>query len=506
MKKANKVIIPNRGFSEQEQSTPTILRALSNETSFLIVFLFYSLYSWLGPVMYRSYLAYPLALWGAILFIAQIIRFKLSYIKHNIFGILFVLSYTVTISINLYRGKVLDQIQTLVWVVIFSLLIYSVSYRADRIRKNLKAIGVAFQIMTFITASISLYTYYSGMEPWYTMPDGTIALVAFLQNRLFGIYIDPNFGAFFACISLFFGFCYWLLGKRRAWSTILVTISMIVQFLYIGLSYSRTGWGCLVVEMILVMVAFTVKLYRKAKQSGKKKTFVIKTIIRVLLTVILLLAVWRPLWDLSRLDTMIQLYGPQLFPKQFESYQERQKSKKKNKKTDKEKKILEILEKSARSDTAASTRERIELAGEAIELLKASPVFGVGDRNILEASKQYIPGTKLANGKVPHNAILFLTLSGGLVALLLNLVWLIYAFIKWIRGLRKYTGEFDLELWMMGLPVILCMVAGIFLQDLYLTMSPASFFFWLFLGACVVLGDQAIRLKKVSKNKGAERS
>ena len=36
--------------------------------------------------------------------------------------------------------------------------------------------------------------------------------------------------------------------------------------------------------------------------------------------------------------------------------------------------------------------------------------------------------------------------------------------------------------WYAAIPIIICLVSSLFLQDLFLTMSPSSVIFWFFIG------------------------
>ena len=103
--------------------------------------------------------------------------------------------------------------------------------------------------------------------------DHSYALVGLLNNRLFGIYIDPNFGALFATLSIYFSLYYFLKEKRKIWQTFFNVVNIIVQILYIGLSYSRTGLLIAITTGILYIIGYVVTA---VKQKTYKTNVLVK--------------------------------------------------------------------------------------------------------------------------------------------------------------------------------------------------------------------------------------
>ena len=109
-----------------------------------IPFLCYAFVSWLGPVRNLQFLSYPFAAWAALIFITKMAVYKWPFIRFNIPGFLFALSYAATLLLNRHFGQFGTQIRSLVWICVFNLLIYSTAWNREKLRFNLCAVSIAY--------------------------------------------------------------------------------------------------------------------------------------------------------------------------------------------------------------------------------------------------------------------------------------------------------------------------------------------------------------------------
>ncbi|HHX37914.1 MAG TPA: O-antigen ligase family protein, partial [Clostridiaceae bacterium] len=144
-----------------------------------------------------------------------------------------------------------------------------------------------------------------------------------------------------------------------------------------------------------------------------------------------------------------------------------------------------FIDQDRRRNTISSSRERLDLMQESILLWRNYPIFGVGDRNVQKAANLHMQNSLLVLGKVPHNGYIFVLLSGGISGTIILFTWLIWIFYKWLQAIRNKA--FDLRLWFHAIPVIICGISALFLQDIFLIMSPTALIFWLNLGICANL-------------------
>ena len=108
-------------FRPQKEKNGGLIGALSNETPFLAVFLIYAFYSWLAIAWFTQYIAVPLVLWAGLIFVAKIVKSKGTFLKQNIFGLLWCILYGITILLNRHYSPIMEQ-------VLFGLAIYFLRY------------------------------------------------------------------------------------------------------------------------------------------------------------------------------------------------------------------------------------------------------------------------------------------------------------------------------------------------------------------------------------------
>ena len=241
---------------------------ISNETLHCC---FYDLYvlSWLAFAYAFQLFSYPLLAWAAVLFIGQFIRFGVPYLKYNRFGILFAVGYLLTLFVNRSDGLGLEHIKTLGWIFLFFILTYSFAYRKDKLKTNLmrSASPSDFDVVSGIA---SLVTYYLNWYYWLILPDGTLRIVGFVNGkRLFGVYRDPNFASILAILAIVFGFiAVFNRWQNRKFSLVLLVANVIVQVMFISLSYSRTGIIGLALAGIMIGIAYLVRARRRVRSGN----------------------------------------------------------------------------------------------------------------------------------------------------------------------------------------------------------------------------------------------
>lgn len=485
----------------EKKTVPPVLKALSNETPFLVVFLCISFYAWLAPAVYSNYLSYAIVVWAAVLMLAKLLVHGPKILKTSLFGIGLALAYVVTLALNLRYGHLMVQIRSLIWIGMFSIIVYGSALIRKKLYHNTKVLVATFVSLTFLASLVSLISYYTEWDYFLKLPDGTIALVGFFNQRLFGVYIDPNFGAMFATLSILASFAYYLFSRRKkVLFSIFAAVNLIVQYLFIGLSFSRTGLILFSFSAVYIAIAYFVRARRRPKVKKSAPRLIVRVVVQTLTVALLAVMLWKPVWtkeitlqvssiiataftptgstqtngeDIDDDDTgKGKKKGKELTEAELEKEEQRRKAREET---------MRLFEQQERKDSSASSDERWALLKESFELWRHAKWFGHGDRNLEQVALELLPDSLMARGKVPHNSFALLLVAGGLVSTLIVLAWLIYVFIVWLRALIR--TRFDLKTWMMALPVLVCLASGMALQDLFLTMSPSSFIFWFMLGA-----------------------
>jgi hypothetical protein len=529
----------------QEKRTPGLLiRMISNETPFIVVFMIYTFLSWLAFAYAFQLFSYPLLAWAAVLFIGQFIRFGVPYLKYNRFGILFAVGYLLTLFVNRSDGLGLEHIKTLGWIFLFFILTYSFAYRKDKLKTNFNALSITFQILTLLAGIASLVTYYLNWYYWLILPDGTLRIVGFVNGkRLFGVYRDPNFASILAILAIVFGFiAVFNRWQNRKFSLVLLVANVIVQVMFISLSYSRTGIIGLALAGIMIGIAYLVRARRRVRSGELSRRKWSVGLVAVFSTLLIgLFLVLNPVWNSSNFYRLT--HGGETLPTEelkpeltwmegvnFDQFVQSPTGSKGAEPGKMSPPSLEIpkvvryrptesttlapediiettkkVKKKAdagapvRDDMDASSQERLVLMGEAIQIWSHAPIFGTGDRNLHIFAERVEPDTLTAKaGKVPHNAYLYLLVCAGGLGTLIMFVWHAILFIRLLKAFKR-RGGFDEVLWSLLIPIVILFFSGLLLQDLYLANSPGSFIFWFCLGMIHVLTETALRSDPESK-------
>ena len=129
---------------------------------------------------------------------------------------------------------------------------------------------------------------------------------------------------------------------------------------------------------------------------------------------------------------------------------------------------------------------RLELWEDGFRLIKYSPIFGFGDRNIFQKAAELTPGSTLEKQYV-HNGFIHMLLSGGIVAVITMVILLFLILIdilKVIFGSNVFTAKYYIY-GCMTLIVGACLVTSIFLTELFYQNSFISTIFWMYMGFVV---------------------
>ena len=277
---------------------PRLRIVLTNEIIFVISFFTFSMINWFGPVYGLNFLSYGFAAWAIFIFFSRIWLDRTRYLLHNIGGIVFAISYCVTVVLNRSFNDPLFQMRTLAWIFIFFIVIFGSSQHFSSIFRLTKGVGLILQILTLFAGLIGLWMYYANVIPWLRLPNGSVALIGVINSRLFGIYTDPNFGALIGVLAIVYAMGFFLFDGRAGGQRVIAVISIVVNLLYIGLAYSRTGYISLVLAAIFLTISFAIRAWHKYRHAEKGKVRFYRWLFgRCILIVLILVMVWKPIWN-----------------------------------------------------------------------------------------------------------------------------------------------------------------------------------------------------------------
>lgn len=225
---------------------------------YTVLFFCYLLVSRIIPISYmlsgpvNTILSSAFAGIGAILIIMDLFTKRSLFKTRNTWLlVLFVIVVGITSAINIKYGFT-DNVKTVVWMCIQMFLIYALCTRFERDRsvKLLKTLINILTVVWFVCVVISIVQYC--LQIGYLAPetDAILKRQGFYDNRLFGIFLDPNFAAVISMCIIFFNL-YEYRVVNKTLTKVCYIISIITQYIYVILSGSRTVLICFFAGVIL---------------------------------------------------------------------------------------------------------------------------------------------------------------------------------------------------------------------------------------------------------------
>lgn len=221
---------------------------------YIIIFIAYLALSRIVPLIYgltdpvNAFLSSALAGVGMLLLLQDLLTDRIMFKAKNWWVLMLFLIAVGISSLASRRYGIADNIKTMIWFCIHFFIFYTIVPRlGDRksekvIRRILFGLGALWTVCVLI--SIAQYTFQLGYHAF--MHEGLLKRQGFIENRLFGLFSDPNAAALMS-MCLIFAIFYLMETDKAVWKRCLGVIAVILHFTYIILSGSRTIVICLFV-------------------------------------------------------------------------------------------------------------------------------------------------------------------------------------------------------------------------------------------------------------------
>lgn len=434
---------------------------------FKIVYLLYLLLafnSFVNAEAWMNAASYGVTAMGAGMAAWMLFRYKRYMKAYNLWLLLaFIASYIISAGAHISYG-VMENIKGTIWLVLPIMLVYITAFdmSAEEMRKELKWLSWIYVLYSTAANLVSLSMVYWGRMYEFKDEAGAYHVIGYRWNRLWGIYDDPNHGATITIIALFI-LIWAFLAVKRIWLRILMIPVFLINYCYVALSDSRTGLVGLTVG-ILIGGFYGLWQYRRRCRHLFLGAAGILLATGVAFTGIFAVkAAYRPIE--KKIVSSQTKAAPSTKPPVNTNNQLRKKDINKD-----------------------YSNGRIEIWESGIQIIKSSPIIGVGYRNMAPYTLEHLPDTYLVdNGQgglynSMHNLELDIFVSQGIIGILLFLALLLnMGRILW-RRCRHTEGEADRMEVLSFTAAISLGVAGTFLSFIFYVNAPQSFCFWLFLG------------------------
>lgn len=405
---------------------------------------------------YISYVSYAVIGLGIIVGIIRLLHIK-DYLNAGIFLLIsFICSYILGSAITFEYGY-MDNVKAVIWMLVQYFLIFAFDKKEDHSFER-SVLFKVFLAYTGICAAISIWMMITHWNQ-YRLYDGIYWIIGgFADNRLFGCYVDPNYGAIFAIVSIIISIFYLFDWKnvKMLWKVLLIT-NIVLEFLYLCYSDSRTGMLAIATSaFILVFLLFL-------KEKGVYKT-VSLALVTAITIVILVIGVQKgtSFAKVKIAEISATKAGATVEELEAEKYIAR---------------VGRIDDQIGGGSDISNNR--FAIWGNAIEMFKQHPITGISYRNIMEYATENIPNTFVGFESM-HNAFFDVLVSQGvigIVILLFFIVWVFYSLTMKYQSLTDYK-EFAFSL---------AIIAAIFVSmltysEVFYMNTGSAFLFWYILG------------------------
>lgn len=423
-------------------------------TLILAIYTLFGRFTWLHGLVEHTInqAAYAAAAMLGLLLIAIDFFVFQNYRKMKYFWIyiLFIAVAAISSAIN-YRYGVISNLHTLGWLTVQMGLFTTMGHLFTKELYH-KWLTLFFSISGGIwgfASAVSLYQYIF-IKGYRIFMNGRLIRQSFYDNRLFGVFIDPNLGAFVAFLVMW-GMFYLLYSRHKNQDcrsgiryravSVLCILNCVIQLLYIILSGSRSTEICIIASLSFALIYALVWYYKN------KKSFALPIRIISYLAVPFLCA-FLILGSFSLFKNNVTGLAKQIAPEEHQQEDE-----------------------FVRTDTGSDgSTNRLDIWKGYLYLWKDKPIFGLSPRNAWTYADQEHPDSYIAERHYDvHNAYIAVFAGMGLVGFAV-LILMMFFILKTLKPRLFDTEKMSLQYFIalqliLNIAVFICFYPGIFFTN-----------------------------------------
>ena len=432
------------------------------ELPYKIVYLIFAIFTFcnltfMKPIM--SFAVIAVLGFSLLAIIPRIIGIK-GYLKTpGLFLIIaFFISFFISFILNVDYGYS-DNFKGLIWLGLhfFTLFACDIRRSEKEYKKEFSFIAIFYLAVFFLMSFISIMQYIFNYH-FEDYNDVYNRILGVVWGRLWGIYRDPNYASVFATIAIFLSVYFIKKYPKKLIKTALIT-NIVIQFLYIALSGSRTGMVALFICSFFYIIMIGLK--KPSVKTNLKRAAVIAIALAVCLSGTLIIS------GIHEINSEITEYRFYLDPDNDGSSE-----------------YLDLREQDIEGDIS---NRRFDLWGSGVEIFTQKPIFGVSYFNLQQFAEKEMPDTYLVNNdhgafNNMHNLIFNILPAQGIVGTVIFLAFAVFAVVYIFKNIFKADGEDYEYLTVLFVCIIASLISSMFVTDIVYTNSPTSITFWLFMG------------------------
>lgn len=420
-----------------------------------------------------------------ILFIDFFVLRKIS-MKKNMLLFFFILALLISAIINGPQGLIAN-FKLIIWQVIYLFVVFQIG-RTKELHSSiitLEKIMMIFWNLLCIISIAMFFIHFSYVAPLDKFYNGL--RVGFVENRLYGVFADPNFAGTISVVIILFSVYYVIEEKKSRSIRLMGIISVLIQFIYIVLSGSRTAFIALIGVSFFGAFFF---MYSKRKNEKNILSFLLGLMTGLIVLLFVMGGEWTVKSSFPKIAQNITI----------ESSLKSHSSKTENKA---EKNLTLTRDDVEHKDDVSNNR--FELWQSSFEIFKTTPIVGTSPRNLMDYAVEQLPQTFIATKQqTSHNFVFYLLATTGLLGTIPILLFIISNIFKSLRILLTTNNIKYNRFLLDNLVSLTILISACFLTELVLVNKIGTFLFWLYLGKVSNISDEFMKKRDV-KHEAIER-
>lgn len=413
-----------------------------------------------------------------ILFIDFFVLRKIL-VKKNILLIFFILALIISAIINGPQGLVAN-FKLIIWQITYLFVVFQLGKTKELYSSIItleKMMMVIWNLLCIISISM-FFVHFSYVAPLDKFYNGL--RVGFVENRLYGVFADPNFAGVVSVVIILFS-TYYVIEKKESRSIRLIgIISVLIQFIYIVLSGSRTAF----IALIGVSFFGTFFIMYSKRKNGKK---ILSLFLGLATGLIVLSFIMGGEWVIKS-----------SFPKIAQSISVETSIKSHLSNTGKKAKKNVTLTRDDVEHKDDVSNNRFELWQSSFEIFETTPIVGTSPRNMMDYAVEHLPHTFIATKQqTSHNFVFYLLATTGLLGTIPILLFIINVIFGSLKILLTDNNIKYNRFLLDNLVSLTILISACFLTELILVNKIGAFLFWLYLGKVSNVSDKFMKKRDV---------
>lgn len=420
---------------------------------------------------------------GLVIFFIDFFVLRKISMKKNILLFFFIFALLISAIINGPQGLVAN-FKLIIWQIIYLFVVFQFG-RTKELHSSIITLEKIMMIFWNLLCVISIamfFIHFSYIAPLDKFYNGL--RVGFVENRLYGVFADPNFAGTVSVVILLFSVYYVIEEKESLSIRLKGIISVLIQFIYIVLSGSRTSFIALIAVSFFGAFFF---MYNKRKN-------ILSFLSGLVTGLIVLLFVMGGEWAVKS-----------SFPEIAQNITIEHSIKSHSSKTGNKAGKNVTLTRDDVEHKDDVSNNRFELWQSSFEIFETTPIVGTSPRNLMDYAVKHLPQTFIATKQqTSHNFVFYLLATTGLLGTIPILLFIIGNIFRSLRILLATNNIKYNRFLLDSLISLTILISACFLTELVLVNKIGSFLFWLYLGKVSDVSDEFMKKRDV-KNEAIER-